>query len=95
MRAIAGLVQNLDEFVSPVWLRAVNPSSIAVDGALQDEKHMLRRLVAIDVESRGSRLSVCEIASRSFFIVYWVTPVDMQTLIGFKSLPRRVAKLSL
>ena len=70
--------------------------SVAVEESLQGEWQRLSRLVAVAVGSRGSRLSVFEIARRSFFMAGAVGYLlSRHTVKGLKSLLNRVAKLSI
>ena len=69
--------------------------SVAVEESLQDEWQRLSRLVAVAVGSRGSRLSVFEIARRSFFMAGAVGYLLSRHIVkGLRSLLSRVAKLS-
>ena len=70
--------------------------SVAVEESLQDEWQRFSKFVAVALGSRGSRLSVFEIARRSFFIKGAVGYLlSRQTAKGLKSLLNRVAKLSM
>jgi hypothetical protein len=71
-RAVKGLVQN-----SPVFEPLERPhltesaataKSVAIEASAHDEKHMFNKLVAMAVGSRGSWLSVLDIARNSIFI---------------------------
>ena len=70
--------------------------SVAVEESLQGCKKRLSRFVAVAVGSRGSRLSVFEIARRSFFMAGAVGYLlSRHTVKGLRSLLSRVAKLSM
>ncbi len=70
--------------------------SVAVEESLQDEWQRFNRLVATAAGSRGSRLSVFEIA-RSSFVIAEAEEVllSRQTAKKLKSLLNKVAKLSM
>ena len=75
---------------------AAMAKSVAVEESLQDEWQRLSRLVAVAVGSRGSRLSVFEIARRSFVMAGAVGYLlSRHTVKGLRSLLSRVAKLSM
>jgi hypothetical protein len=71
-RAVKGLVQNSPEFEPLEWPHltesAATAMSVAVEASAHDEKHMFNKLVAMAVGSRGSWLSVLDIARNSIFI---------------------------
>ena len=70
--------------------------NVAVEESLQDEWQRFNRLVATAVGSRGSRLSVFEIARSSFFIAgAEEVLLSRQTAKKLKSLLNKVAKLSM
>ena len=56
------------DFMDAEFSFAANPSSVAVEASLQDEKHRFSKWVALAVGSRGSRLSVLEIACKRLFM---------------------------
>ena len=98
-RAITGLAQKLGNISRPDWPilmeSAAMAKSVAVEESLQDEWQRLSRLVAVAVGSRGSRLSVFEIARRSFFMAGAVGYLLSRHIVkGLRSLLSRVAKLS-
>jgi hypothetical protein len=69
---------------------------VAVEESLQDEWQRFKRLVATAAGSRGSRLSVFEIARSSFFMAGAEGfLLSRQTAKKLKSLLNRVAKLSM
>jgi len=97
---MTGLVQKLGNICWPDWLvlieSATMAKSVAVEESLQGEWQRLSRLVAVAVGSRGSRLSVLEIASSSFFMAGAVGfLLSRHTVKGLKSLLNSVAKLSM
>jgi hypothetical protein len=71
-RAITGLVQKLANIEGPDWLRrsdsVATAKSTAIEEFEQDEKHVFSKLVAVAAGSRGSRLSVFEMARRRYRI---------------------------
>ncbi len=69
-------------------------TSAVIEESLQDKWQRLSRIVAVAVGSRGSRLSVFEIARRSSFMVAALIVLKSeQTVKGLKSALKRVAKL--
>jgi hypothetical protein len=99
-RAIEGLLQKL-------WINwgvdrllvagsTAMAKNVAVEESLQDEWQRFNRLVATAAGSRGSRLSVFEIARSSFFIAgAEEVLLSRQTAKKLKSLLNKVAKLSM
>ncbi len=97
-RAIKGLLQKLwtNWKPDPLFLRGSTAmaKSVAVEESLQDEWQRFKRLVATAAGSRGSRLSVFEIARSSFFMAgAEEVLVSRQTTNTLKSLLKRVARL--
>jgi hypothetical protein len=94
-----GLVQMLPNIWFLDWLvawSAARPSNVAVDELLHDEKQRFSKIVAKAVGSRGSRLSVLEMAWRSFFMVAAEElRLARHTPRGLKSLLSNVAILSI
>jgi hypothetical protein len=77
-------------------MSAAMATSVEVEESRQDEWQRFSRMVAMAVGSRGSRLSVFEIATRSFFMAGAVALLlSKHTEKGLKSLLKRVAKLSI
>jgi len=72
---------------------AANPSSVAVEASLQDEKHRFSKWVALAVGSRGSRLSVLEIACKRLFMPDDVLTDSRQISSVLKLLTSSAAKL--
>jgi hypothetical protein len=100
-RAITGLVQKLANIEGPDWLRrsdsVATAKSTAIEESEQDEKHVFSKLVAVAAGSRGSRLSVFEMARRRYRIrsPYLLgCTLSMHTATGFNSSLSSVAKLS-
>ena len=99
-RAIKGLVQKLCTIWGPdrlfLTVSTAMAKSVAVEESLQDEWQRFKRLVATAAGSRGSRLSVFEIARSSFFIADAVVfLLSRHTAKKLKSLLNKVAKLSM
>jgi len=95
---MSGFVQNLgpapDSFdFMDAEFTAANPRSVAVEASLQDEKHRFSKWVALAVGSRGSRLSVLEIACKRLFMLDDVLTDSRQISSVLKSLTSSEAKL--
>ena len=94
-RAVTGLVQKWETFEKRGWPHPTDSAAtarrVAVEESSHDEKQMFNRLVAVAVGSRGSWLSVVDIARSSIFID---GDFFRHTSKWFKSLLNSVAKLS-